>query len=179
MKKWLYAFKKKCNTSWQGSSRVREHWGLLQPAGERWMIISFLISRSVIKWHRQAPFNQEKGGCWTSCCHAASPLVGFNPYFTKLQRFPLWVRNHKYPLTVSAILWFWVTLMVSVNAVFDRLISWNLCVHTCWHFFPPLLALFPVLQLTLSLRLSLTHRGSCWPPGIKEAAWLSSRGSRR
>lgn len=83
------------------------------------------------------PLIRKKGGCWTSCCHAASPLVGFNPYFTKLQRFPVWVGNHKYPLTVSAGLWFWVTLMVSVNAVFVRLISWNLCVHTRWHSPPP------------------------------------------
>lgn len=41
------------------------------------------------------------------------------------------------PLTVSAVLRFWATLMVSVNAVFVLLISWNLCVHTRWHFPPP------------------------------------------
>lgn len=70
------------------------------------MIISFLISRSVIKWHRPTHFNQE-----TSWYHAVSPLVGFNPYFTKLQdlwqRFPLWVRNTNFPSWCLLFFWFW------------------------------------------------------------------------
>lgn len=105
----MTCFQIKCNPSWQGSSRVWEHRGLQQPAGERWMIISFLISRSVIKWHRQAPFNQE-----ASWYHAVDPLVGFNPYFTKLQClwqiFPLWVSRFVWtlffcPADISKSLW--------------------------------------------------------------------------
>lgn len=96
------------------------------------MIISFLISRSVIKWHRPAHFNQE-----TSWYHAVSPLVGFNPYFTKLQdlwqRFPLWVRNTNFPSWCLHFFWFWD---FCERCLFVRLISLNLCAHPCWHFIP-------------------------------------------
>lgn len=133
-------------------------------------------SRSAIKWHRLAHFSQTRG-C-ISWYHAVTQsMASPNPYFTKpgylcrrvlcpLSRDFLFSRSHS-----TRSNW---RLFVSV-----RLIPWQLCAcRPYWHFLP-LSALLPVLQLTLSQRLSLTHRGSCWPPGIKEAGWLSSRGSRR
>lgn len=129
----MTCFQMKCSTSWQGSSRVRQHRGLLQPAGERWMMISFLISRSVIKWHRQAHFNQEKGAAelvdvmpwvlWWVLTHISpncsvcgrGSLRGF-----EIPIFPSWCPQ---------FLWFWTTQQISVNAVF--LSSWYLEVFVC------------------------------------------------
>lgn len=173
-------FHLKCNSSWQGNSRDREHQGFLQPAGERWTIISFLKCRSVIKWHRLAHFNQKKwagelvdfmlGVLWRLLTH-------ISPNSCLWQRFPLWVRNYISPQ---------VTRSFSDSENHTRVLGHlSFCsvdifksLGTSLLTFSPL-PLFPVLQLTLSQRLSLTHQGSCWPPGIKEAEWLSSRGSRR
>lgn len=66
---------------------IEQH-GVLQPGGERWMALLVqrrcpLKSRSAIKWHRLAHFNQTRA--WISWYHAVThPLASPNPYFTKL-----------------------------------------------------------------------------------------------
>lgn len=139
-------------------------------------------SRSEIKWHRLAHFNQTRD--WIGWYHAVSHWVASpNPYFTTLGYlcrrvlcgFVTRFSFHSSPDMLSTsnstrCLW------ILSGCLTDTLTA--LC-RTTLTFFSPSPALLPVLQLTLSQRSSLTHRGSCWPPGIKEAEWLSSRGSRR
>lgn len=70
-----------CFFKWR-SWRVTELHGVLQPAGERWMLISSVKNRSAIKWHRLAHFNQMSG--WIGWYHAVThPVASPDPYFTK------------------------------------------------------------------------------------------------
>lgn len=158
---------------------MKEQQSPRSPGEEGWMALLVwqqcpLKRRSSIKPHRLAHFSPRQG--WISWYHAVThSAVSPNPYSTELgylsqsalcgfvsafQRFPVFSWSH------STLLFVWLCTLTA------------LCPSTLT-FLPPFSALLPVLQLTLSQRWSLTHRGSCWPPGIKEAEWLSSRGSRR
>lgn len=66
---------------WRSRGDTEQH-GVPQSAGERWMVISCLKSRSTIKWPRLAHFNQTG---WIGWYRAVShPVLSPNPYFTKL-----------------------------------------------------------------------------------------------
>lgn len=70
-----------CFFKWR-SWRVTELHGVLQPAGERWIVIRNVKNRSAIKWHRLAHFNQMSG--WIGWYHAVThPVASPDPYFTK------------------------------------------------------------------------------------------------
>lgn len=141
------------------------------------------LKKSAIKWNRLVHFNQTSG-C-ISWYHAVThAVVCPNPYFTKLGY--LWWRALCGFVTRFPSLPLMCFLDVTVPhlsemfsfCLFVWLVPWQLWACPHWHFLP-LSGLLPVLQLTLSRQWSLTHRGSYWPLGIKEAEWLSSRGSRR
>lgn len=134
-------FHLKCNSSWQGNSRDREHQGFLQPAGERWMIISFLKCRSVIKWHRLTHFNQKKwagelvdfmlGVLWRLLTHISPNSC--------LWQIPPCGLEITFPLKLLAV---FLILRITPEfwdiCLFVQWISLNLCAHPCWLFLPSL-----------------------------------------